>query len=532
MPKMTNAELQARVAELEGENARLRDAAEAATAAAEAAAAAAEQATAAAEQSADAEPRAGRAKRGRGRTAGAIVLVLIGLLLAPVAVVTSWARAELVDTDQFVATFAPLADDPAVQKFVASEVTAAIEEQVDIPQLTSDVFDGIKTLDLPPRAAQALELLEAPAAQGLQALVANVVNQLVASEAFSDIWAEALRVTHTQFVQVMQGDPDAALEIGDDGTLAVQLGPIIEAVKQKLVDNGVGFASQIPVIDKSIAIAKADAFVFVRTVYALAVGVGTWLPWVALAFLIAGVLLAKRRSAALFWTAGGFALVMGLLAAGFAVGQLVFLGIVSPSIIPAGAATAIYGFVTDAMAATASAALVLGVLVAIIAWFAGPWRPARSVRGFLETGFTALRRSAASHGITTGGFGIWLERGRGFVLGLIVLIAALVLMFNRPVTTSSIVWTIVLALLAVLLVELLRRPADEVEAAAAARAAKADAAAAAAAAGAADVANGSPDLGASGDDAGAPSDESGDADTAVLDVDQQETEQLDSSLPR
>lgn len=513
MPKMTNAELQARVAELEGENARLRETAEAAEAAAVAAAQAAE----AAESGEPGDvPRAKRGT-GRGRTAAAIVLVMIGLLLAPVAIVTSWARVELVDTEQFVATFAPLADDPAVQGFVADEVTAAIEQQVDIPQLTSDVFDGIRSLGLPPRAEQALGLLEAPAVQGLQSLISGVVDRLVASDAFADIWADALRISHKQFVAAMQGDPNAALEIGGDGTLSVQLGPIIDAVKDRLVDNGVGFAAQIPAIDKSIAIAQADAFVFVRTVYALAVGVGTWLPWVALAFLVAGIFVAKRRSAALFWTAGGLTLVMALLAAGFSIGQLVFLGVVSPSIIPAGAATAIYGYVTEAMAATTAAMVVLGLLVTIIAWFAGPWRPARAVRGFAASGFASLRRTAAAHGITTGAFGIALDRGRGFVLGAIALIAAAVLMFNRPVTTGAIFGTIVVALIAVVLVELLRRPSAEIdEDASATRAAG-------------DDGPGDGTAPATGD-AGVVAD--GLADTAVLDVDQQETEPLDSSLRR
>lgn len=500
MARMTNAELHARIAELEGENARLREAADAA------------EAVVAAESggSAPAGPRTARAGRGRGRTAAAVVLVVVGLLLAPVAVVTSWARAELVDTDRFVATFAPVAEDPAVQSYIAAQVTAAIENEVDIPQLTSDVFDGIRSLDLPPRAEQALGLLEAPAVQGLQSLVAGVVDRIVTSEAFADIWANALRVTHRQFVAAMQNDPNAALEIGDDGSVSVQIGPIIEAVKERLVENGVGFAAQIPVIEKSIVVAQDDAFVFVSTVYALAVAVGTWLPWVAILFLVAGVFVARRRPVALFWTAGGLTLIMALLAAGFDIGRLVFLGAVSPTLIPAGAATAIYGYITEAMASTTAALVVLGLLVTIIAWFAGPWRPARALRGFAGSGFAALRRTAAAHGLTTGAFGIALDRARGFVYGAIALVAAAVLMLNRPVTTGAIWGTIIGALVAVLLVELLRRPADEIEADASVPATSVDPVA----------------VGGDADTAVL------DADTAVLDVDRQETEPLDNTSPR
>ncbi|MFF2387686.1 hypothetical protein [Agromyces sp. NPDC058104] len=445
---MTNADLEARIAELEAENARLRTAE-----------------TIEVPGTPDAvvveKPRG----RGRGRTVAAVLLVVIGLLLAPVAVVAGWARLELVDTDRFVQTFAPLAEDPEVQEFVADQVTAAIEREVDIPQLTADLFDGIRALDLPPRAEAALGLLEAPATQGLQSLVADVVNRLVASDAFADIWRTALQTSHTQFIAAMQGDPDAMLEVGGDGTLAVQIGPIIEAVKQRLSDRGVGFADAIPVVEQSIVIAQGDALALVTTLYAVAVGIGTWLPWVALAFLVAGVLVAKRRSTAFVWTAGGFALVMALLAAGFEIGKVVFIATVSPSPIPGDAAEAIYAQLTELMRSTTVALLVLGLFAALIAWLAGPWAPARSLRGFAGSGFAALRRAGDRHGLSTGAFGRALDRSHGLIAGAIALIAAAVILFNRPVTTATVVTTVLLALLALLVLEILRRPVDEPEAA-------------------------------------------------------------------
>ena len=74
-----------------------------------------------------------------------------------------------------------------MQDYIGDQVTAAIEEQVDIPALTSDVFDGIRALDLPPRAEQALGLLEGPATQGLQSLVSDIVDRVVTSPAFADV---------------------------------------------------------------------------------------------------------------------------------------------------------------------------------------------------------------------------------------------------------------------------------------------------------------------------------------------------------
>lgn len=446
---MSGNELEARIAELEAENAALR-----------AGAGGVETATAGRTDAA-ASVAPTRERRRWGRPTAAIALILIGLLLAPVAVISAWARLQLVDGDRFVATFAPLAEDPAVQAYIGDEVTAAIEAQVDIPTLTADLFDGLQALDLPPRAADALGLLEAPATQGLQSLVSNVVDRVVESPAFAEVWTAALRASHTQVVAAIQGDPDAVLAIGGDGSISVQLGPIIQAVKDRLEQQGVGFAAAIPDVERSIVIAQNDSFVLVQTIYALAVGVGTWLPWIVIALLVAGVLVAPRRANALVWTGAGLALVMAILASGIGIGRAYFLATVSPSIIPSDAAGAIYDGLLELMLSTIVALLVLGILVAVIAWFSGPWRPARAMRGFAGSGFARARASAAAHGVTTGSFGIALDRWRGIAYALIAVVAFAVVMFNRPVTVGGVVTTVLVSLLAVLLVELLRRPATE-----------------------------------------------------------------------
>lgn len=445
MSTSSESELQARIAQLEAENVALRRAQTAGGAG-------------------DADSTPVRAKRQRWRTVVSVICVVVGLILAPVALLTAWARIELVDTERFVATFAPLAQDSDVQRFVADQVTTAIDDQVDLPALTSDLFDGLEALDLPPRAKDALGLLEGPATQGLQSLVAGAVDRIVASEAFADVWTTALRVSHREFVAAVQGDPDSALEVSDD-TLSVQLGPVIEAVKQRLVDQGVSLASAIPVINQSIVIVQADSIALVKTVYALAVAVGTWMPIVALALLVAGVLIAKRRATALVWTAGGFALAMILFAAGVGVGRAFFVGTVSPSIMPQATAVALYEQLVEIVRNAILALFVLSLLVAVIAWFTGPWRPARAARGLADSGFASVRRSAAAHGVTTGSFGNWLDRWRGGAYALIVVVASAVVLFTRPITVGLVVWTVVIALLALLIVELLRRPPGSPEAA-------------------------------------------------------------------
>src|ERR671913_274153 len=95
--------LQERLARLEGENAALRARLESPPPEA---------------PSAEAEVHRGR---GRWWTVLAVVLVVLGCLLAPLAVIGGWGKTILTDTDAFVATYAPLARDPAVQSYIVDQ---------------------------------------------------------------------------------------------------------------------------------------------------------------------------------------------------------------------------------------------------------------------------------------------------------------------------------------------------------------------------------------------------------------------------
>lgn len=403
--------------------------------------------------------RAARSRLGPGRAVLAAVLIVVALLLAPVAAIGTWARLELVDTDRFVATFAPLAEDPDVQAFVAAQVSTAITEQIDIPSLVSDLVDGIRSLGLPPRAGAALGLLEAPAAQGIQSLIDRTVAQVVASPVFADVWAQALRLTHSRAIALLQGTPGTALVLEDDGTIALQLGPIVDAVRDRLSDSGVGWADLIPSIDRSIDIVQSDALVLVRTVYTLAMTAGFWLSWLVVALLALGILIARRRLRALALAAAGFALTFVLLAGALGVGRLFFVGTVSPSIMPRATAEALFDQLTSLMLSAIVALALLGVLTAVIAWITGASPSARATRGGLDRGFAAIRTAGERRRITTGRFGRWVDRWRVPLLVLVAVLAALLLLALRPPTVALVIWVVVGVLVAFAVIELVRRPA-------------------------------------------------------------------------
>ena len=434
--QMTNGELERRIAELEAENAALLRTREA-------------------DAGRSPSPRSGRSW---GWALLSVTLILIGLVLAPVAVVASWARAELTDTESFVATFAPLAEEEDVQDFVTDQAMVAITEAIDIPALTSDVVDGITELGTPPRATAALEALTGPAAAGIRSLIETQIAGFVESDAFADVWATALRVSHRQLVATMEGDPDAAVTLGANGEIGVQLAPIIEAVKSALVERGIGLAERIPVVDRTITVATSDAVPTAQLGYGLAVAAGVWLPWVSLGLLAVGVLVARRRSVALIATAVVLALVMAVLLALFAVGHAVFTTSVAPGQIPGGVSSVLFETVVDRMRSTAIAVLTLAVVVALVGWFAGPFEMPRRLRSLGTSAADALRDAVERRGVTTGRVGHWLHRQRVLLRAAIAVIASLVIVFVRPLSPPTIVWTLVAALVALALLELTQRP--------------------------------------------------------------------------
>ncbi|WP_315637065.1 MULTISPECIES: hypothetical protein [Microbacterium] len=394
------------------------------------------------------------------------IVLVVAVLLAPIAAMGTGARLQLVDADRFVATFAPLAQDPDVQDFVADQVTTAINEQVDLDAVVGELFDGLRALDLPPRATAALGLLEAPAASGLSSLIDGVVHEVVSSPQFADIWAESLRFTHERAVAILQDDPGTALQLSDDGVLSVDVGAVVERVKEALAERGAGVADLIPVIDRTIPVVQADALALVRTVYQIAVAAGFWLPWVVLGLVVLGVLLAVDRPRALFWTSAGFAVVFLLLAAGMGIGRGFFVSAVRPSIMTAAAAESLFDQLTALLGSTIVALALVGVLIALWAWLAGSSRSASTVRGATESGFGALREAAEARGISTGRFGRAVDRYRGAILIAGMAIGVLILVATRPVTFGAVVGVAIGVLVLTVLVELLRRldsAADETD---------------------------------------------------------------------
>jgi hypothetical protein len=96
------------------------------------------------------------AGRQRWRTILAVLLIVVGCVLAPLAGVAVWARNQVTNTDRYVRTVAPLASDPAIQAAVADQITAQVFAYLDVQSLTNQAVDALAARGLRPQVADQL----------------------------------------------------------------------------------------------------------------------------------------------------------------------------------------------------------------------------------------------------------------------------------------------------------------------------------------------------------------------------------------
>lgn len=297
------------------------------------------------------------------RSAVAGLLLTLSVLLTIPAVVTGWARSELLDTDRFTATFAPLSDEPAVQQLVADQVLTAIEEKADLDGLAS----ALESLDLP---AAVEDLLGDAAATGLErvrSLIEVSVDRVMTSDSFDEVWRTVLAEAHVQTTAALASEQWNVTSL-QGGTLVIELGPIIEAVKADLAGLGVPLVSAIPPIERSVPLLSGESATLARVGYNLTEALGQWLPWIVLGLAVLGIAAARERFSALARTGVGYLLMLGALPLGLWFGREVLIDRVAPAGMSAGASRAIFDVTTVDLQTAAAWLLVPAVLLTVVGW--------------------------------------------------------------------------------------------------------------------------------------------------------------------
>jgi len=395
--------------------------------------------------------------RQRWRTILAVVLIVIGCVLAPLAGVAVWARNQVTNTDRYVRTVAPLASDPAIQNAIADQITTQIFTYLDVQGLTNQTVDALAERGLPPRLADQLQGFAGPLASGIQGFVRTEVDKIVQSQAFADAWVQANRVAHQALVKALTGEGGEAITVEND-TVSLNLAPFIATVKQRLVDSGFGLAARIPEVNASFVLFDVKNLTRARSAFNLLNTLGIWLPIIAIVLLGIGVFVAKDHRRALVGAAVGVAVGMLVLALGLAVFRTIYLDAVPPAVLPHDAAAVLYDTIVAYLRLGLRTILVLALVVAAGALVTGQSATAVRTRQRLTAGIGWLRGGADHAGWRTGPVGTWVYANKQLLRIAAVTLAALALVFWDQPTGKTILLLAGLLLVALALIEFLAQP--------------------------------------------------------------------------
>ncbi|MCX4398571.1 hypothetical protein OG887_04050 [Streptomyces sp. NBC_00053] len=391
------------------------------------------------------ETRATVRHRPRARSFLAVLLIIVAAVLTPLSIVSTWAKNQIGDTDNYVAMMAPLASDTDVRTAVADRVTGAVMGHLDVKALLADVSPADR-----PVLDKALSKLSGPLTTGISNFVRGTTEKFVSSDAFATIWTDLNRSAQSATLKALSGSGGGAVELTGD-TVTIDLAPVIDRVKQRLVDRGLGVAAKIPEIHTDFTVLTSDSVGKAKKWFRALQVIGFWLPLAALALAAGGVLLAVRRRRALVTTALAVAAGAAVLGLAMWVGRAFYLDSL-PSEVSQPAAGAVFDALADPMRILVRMVVTLGIVVALAAWLTGDGRAAGRVMAMWSGGIGAVRDAA---GFTGGPVGRWVHRARRPLNWAVVVVAAAVLVaWDRP-TGLVTVWIALCALIVLAVVEFL-----------------------------------------------------------------------------
>jgi hypothetical protein len=392
-----------------------------------------------------------RARRTRGVIAW--VLIVLASLLIPISILSAWAIGTITNTDQYVATMAPLARDPIVVNHLATRATDALFSTHVVQNKVSEV--------LPAKAKPIVQ----PIVSEVKTYVHGIALQVLESEQFGKLWDQLNRRTHSAVVDILTGKQSALTKrLEKGGAIALNLSPALNNIIDRANSRGVTLFNPLRSVlsengSLSFTVVTQQQVAKFSGVFNLVVKLGWAVPITAVLLGLIGVAVAVRRRKTLLRLSIGVALMTIVLLTALSLGRNVF----THQAVVHHLDTAVAGTVWDTLLRFLKADLrwmLLGaVIVAFFAWVFGPARYAVWIRRHVAAGARWVSDQAKSLSGGAGRAAAESERARHVgewivehlaalrIVGVIV--AGLFLVFNGNLTGWSLL--VILIVLAVYL---------------------------------------------------------------------------------
>jgi hypothetical protein len=397
------------------------------------------------------------------RTRGVIswVLIVLASLLIPVSVVSAWAIRTVTNTDQYVATMAPLARNPIIIDHLAEKTTEALFSSHRVQN---------KVAGLLPDKAKPLVV---PITNQVQSYAHNLALKFFESPAFGKLWDELNRHSHEAVVDIMEGKKGPILEkvSKNGGAIVVNVVPALNTIIQQLDQRGVRLFNPVSAIAAKgnqtlgITIVTKQQVDKYSGLFNTIVDLGWSVPIVAVALGILSIAVAVRRRKALLRVSLGVSLVTLIFLAALATGRNFFLNEAAGHSFRRDVAGAVWDTLLRYLKTDFRWMLLVALIVAFFAWVFGPagWavgirtHVARAARwlGAQSKSFNAGAGRAAAGSPGARRVGSFIEEHLNGLRIVGVAIAALVLLFSGNPTLWSLLIILIVLLVYLGLLQLL-----------------------------------------------------------------------------
>ncbi len=388
------------------------------------------------------------------------LLIILACIFSVLGALSAWVKTTTLDTGTFVSTVAPLVKNDAVARAVSEAAVQQLFAKYDVTgQIKAglnDISDAVQNLrpaNLPIPNIN-LSIIAEPVSNGLQTFASKAAQKILQSDTFYKVWVKTLTVAHTAAVNILTGNKNAVVTSKGD-KIVLNISPLINRVKTRLVDAGLTFLNnvKVPANVGQVTLFTAKQLGAAQGMVHLLETLSWVFPLLAfICFLLAAVIARNRRKALLREGIGlAIAMLVVLIIGRVAHNQLIGL-VKKPDNLAA--ANVIWSTLINGLRQGLWAAFALGVVVAVGAALAGPSRWAVWTREHVADFFTNWReRREGKKGKTPFSLFMdeyaWWFRIGGLVLAVIIL-AVLPNISGLAVIVTGIVLLIYLGVLELL----------------------------------------------------------------------------------
>lgn len=296
-------------------------------------------------------------------------LVVIASVILVVAILATWIRAQIIDTDGWTQTSVQMLENEKVREFVAADLSERLLTVVNVENLAAN--------KLPSQLAPLAPALKTAAAQ----VVPKAIERALAAPKVQELWGKANRAAHARVMEVLNGGGTTLSTAG--GKVTLNLEALLDRIGTRLgVGSNIG--AKLPAEKRQIVLMRSTQLNAAQNIVKGLRDLSFVLPLLVVLLYIGAIWIAAgaRRQVLLDI---GIGIIAGALVA-LLLRRWAESYVVNNLVLNEGARPAMREVMSIATAGWRSRALwllITGVFFIFAGWVAGPMRWARTLRGWV-----------------------------------------------------------------------------------------------------------------------------------------------------